>query len=303
MLPSPPPRPPASALFDVPSELPDKTASSLPSTATATLRIGSFRALTFTTTCDLCHNAIPPTRARFHCYSCTSTVVPGTHAGDYDVCQECYGALVPGRMAAENGPGGWRRCPTGGHRMVVVAFLEDGKHGGVPRRVVVQDLVGGFRLETEPAASTADGLELETWYVWYEEKRQFERLVSRNVRQSAPLSSSATQAVPVITTAAAAAAPPVAVSSTGASLPPMGGIGRTAVARWAYYPETGGSSSGGVGGGSEGADAAPANDDELMFPRWAEIREIEDVNGEWYHGVYMGRKGLFPSGFVKMLEE
>ncbi|CAK7231292.1 hypothetical protein SCUCBS95973_007862 [Sporothrix curviconia] len=302
MLPAPPPRPPASALFPAASELPADTALS-PSTpssappASAALRIGSFRALTFTTTCDLCRKAIPPTRARFHCYSCTSTAVPGTHPGDYDVCQECYGSLAPG-MAAENGPNGWRRCPSKGHRMVVVAFYEDGKQGGVPRRIVVEDLVGGFRLETEPATDTGEGQDLETWYVWYEEKRQFERLVSRNVRLSAPppLPSSSLSA-PVKTATAAAALP---VASTSTSFPPVGGVGRTAVARWAYYPDTGSSGSGSDGGSGE---AAPANDDELMFPRWAEIREIEDVNGEWYHGVYMGRKGLFPSGFVKMLGE
>ncbi|CAK7228093.1 hypothetical protein SBRCBS47491_006787 [Sporothrix bragantina] len=294
MLPSPPPRPPASALFQTASELPAETplspssAASVP--ATSTVRIGSFRALTFTTTCDLCHKSIPPTHARFHCYSCTSTVVPGTHPGDYDVCQECYGSLAPGvAMAAENGPGGWRRCPSGGHRMVLVAFYEDGKHGGVPRRVVFEDLVGGFRLETEPATATAEGQDLETWYVWYEEKRQYERLVSRDVRLSAPSLS-----VPVKTAAAAAASP---TATASVPFPPVGGVGRTAVARWAYYPDTGSSV------GSNGGDAATANDDELMFPRWAEIREIEDVNGEWYHGVYMGRKGLFPSGFVKMLGE
>ncbi|CAK7203444.1 hypothetical protein SEUCBS139899_006178 [Sporothrix eucalyptigena] len=326
LLPAPPPRPPASALFQGISELPAEslsspTVGSTPS-ATASLRIGAFRALTFTTTCDLCRKSIPPSRARFHCYSCTSTVVPGTHPGDYDVCQECYGALVLARspsqqdsatshggrlrlMASENGPNGWRRCPSGGHRMVVVAFREDGKHGGVPRRVVLEDLVGGFRLETEPAAATADGQDLEMWYVWYEEKRQFERFVSRDVRLSAPSSSS----IPV-TTAAAAAAPPVV--SARAAFPPVGGVGRSAVARWAYYPETSNSGEGSDTNGSDtnSADAGSskddgsntaANDDELMFPRWAEIREIEDVNGEWYHGVYMGRKGLFPSGFVKML--
>ncbi|KAL1903548.1 hypothetical protein Sste5346_000176 [Sporothrix stenoceras] len=285
LLPSPPPRPHASTLFQVPADPSDD-----PSISSAP-RIGSFRALTFTTTCDLCRKAIPPTRARFHCYSCTSTVVPDTHPGDYDVCQECYGALVhqrPSLVASENGPNGWRRCPSGGHRMVVVAFREDGKNGGVPRRVVLEDLVGGFRLETEnAAAAAADGIDLESWYVWYQEKKQFERLVSHDVRLSAPSATPST----AITTAAAAAALPTAPNSV--PFPPLGGIGRTAVARWAYYPEQ---------NASEGGDVA-ATDDELLFPRQAEIREIEDVNGEWYHGVYMGRKGLFPSGFVKMLGE
>ncbi|ERS99893.1 hypothetical protein HMPREF1624_03260 [Sporothrix schenckii ATCC 58251] len=283
LLPSPPPRPHASALYQLPAEPSADVTISAP-------RIGSFRALTFTTTCDICRKAIPPSRARFHCYSCTSTVVPDTHPGDYDVCQECYGALLQKRptvLAPENGPNGWRRCPSGGHRMVVVAFREDGKNGGMPRRVVLEDLVGGFRLETGEASSAASGMDVESWYVWYKEEKHFERLVSRDVRMSAP----STAPSAVITTAAAAAASPATPKS--APFPPLGGVGRTAVARWAWYPEQ--------SGGGDG-DATAAND-ELLFPRQAEIREIEDVNGEWYHGVYMGRKGLFPSGFVTFLGE
>jgi hypothetical protein len=41
--------------------------------------------------------------------------------------------------------------------------------------------------------------------------------------------------------------------------------------------------------------------DELLFPRGAELKEIVDVNGYWYYGVYMGAQGLFPSTYVKML--
>ncbi len=40
---------------------------------------------------------------------------------------------------------------------------------------------------------------------------------------------------------------------------------------------------------------------ELMFPRWAEIREIEDVNGEWWAGVYAGAWGVFPGGCVRVI--
>ncbi|CAK7273680.1 hypothetical protein SEPCBS57363_005773 [Sporothrix epigloea] len=285
-LPSPPPRPAASALFRAPGDLPAETVSSRLAAASvssksAALRIGSFRTLTFTITCELCHKPISPTRARFHCYCCTSTFISGSHPGDYDICQECYSDLEP-KMGAENGSGGWRRCPSGGHRMVVVAFHEDGKHNGAPRRIILENLVGGFRLETEPADTTAEGLELELWYVWYKEKRHFERLVSRNAYMSAPSPPSSAAA------AATVAAPSV-------PFPPGGGVGRTAVARWAYYPEPGRN-------GSDDDGPATASDDEIMFPRWAEIREIEDVNDEWYHGVYMGRKGLFPSGFVKMLD-
>jgi len=64
--------------------------------------------------------------------------------------------------------------------------------------------------------------------------------------------------------------------------PPDGGPGMTAVALWPWYPE-------------EGAL------DELLFPRRAEIKEIVDVNSEWFYGVYMGAQGLFPSSYVKIL--
>lgn len=63
-------------------------------------------------------------------------------------------------------------------------------------------------------------------------------------------------------------------------LPPDGGAGLRGGAVWSWYP-------------------APDADDELMFPRGAEVREIEDVNGDWCFGSYMGAKGLFPSPYVK----
>lgn len=66
--------------------------------------------------------------------------------------------------------------------------------------------------------------------------------------------------------------------------PPDGGFGMRAHGRWAWYPQ-------------EGAD------DELLFPRGAEIREIEDVNGDWFFGVYMGAKGLFPSPYVATMRD
>lgn len=62
------------------------------------------------------------------------------------------------------------------------------------------------------------------------------------------------------------------------NFPPDGGVGFKASAKFAWHPQA---------------------DDELMFPRGAEIREIEEVTGEWYHGVYMGAKGLFPSNYVR----
>ncbi|OHW93327.1 RING finger domain-containing protein, partial [Colletotrichum incanum] len=64
--------------------------------------------------------------------------------------------------------------------------------------------------------------------------------------------------------------------------PPDGGSGMRASATWAWYPKA---------------------EDELLFPKGAEIREIEDVNGDWFFGVYMGAKGLFPSPYVRRLDD
>ncbi|KAI3337526.1 hypothetical protein HD806DRAFT_42928 [Xylariaceae sp. AK1471] len=64
--------------------------------------------------------------------------------------------------------------------------------------------------------------------------------------------------------------------------PPDGGAGLRGGAKWSWYP-------------------APDADDELMFPRGAEVREIEDVNGDWCFGTYMGAKGLFPTPYVKVV--
>ena len=54
---------------------------------------------------------------------------------------------------------------------------------------------------------------------------------------------------------------------------------------WSYYPEEG---EGGKG--------------ELLFPKGAEVREVEDINEEWYFGVYAGEKGLFPAQYVRVLD-
>lgn len=56
-----------------------------------------------------------------------------------------------------------------------------------------------------------------------------------------------------------------------------------ATAGWAWYPKAGA-------------------DDELLFPKGAEIREVEDVNGDWSHGSYMGVQGLLPAPYVRILD-
>jgi hypothetical protein len=75
---------------------------------------------------------------------------------------------------------------------------------------------------------------------------------------------------------AAAAAAPV-------HFPPDGGAGMRALALWGYFPAAGVA-------------------DELLFPRGAELREVVDVNGDWFWGGYAGRTGLFPGPYVQLLE-
>jgi hypothetical protein len=43
--------------------------------------------------------------------------------------------------------------------------------------------------------------------------------------------------------------------------------------------------------------------DELMFPKHAEIREADDINGEWFWGCYAGQKGLFPANYGRVIGE
>jgi hypothetical protein len=99
---------------------------------------------------------------------------------------------------------------------------------------------------------------------WLQDGKKMERLVTRDVAATADVD------VGVVRT------------RWTDDFPPDGGSGGRAVAKWAWYPE-------------DGAE------DELLFPKGAEVREIEDVNGEWFHGVYMGAKGLFPAPYVVSL--
>lgn len=56
------------------------------------------------------------------------------------------------------------------------------------------------------------------------------------------------------------------------------------LALWSYWPKEG-------------------DDDELAFPKGAEIQECEKTNGDWFWGIYCGRKGLFPSNHCRAIVE
>ncbi|CAD0110175.1 unnamed protein product, partial [Aureobasidium uvarum] len=71
-------------------------------------------------------------------------------------------------------------------------------------------------------------------------------------------------------------------SSSPQAFPPSGGIGLTVQALWSYFP----------GDGVK---------DELSFPRHAIVTEVEDINGDWFWGVYAGAKGLFPGNYVRVV--
>lgn len=226
--------------------------------------LGHFKPLTFTTTCEVCREAIPATHGRYHCFECTS-IAAGAGAeqpGEHDVCADCYAGLVhKKRISAENGHAGWRRCLQG-HRMAIVGFAEGAL--GLRRRTF-HEVVGGRALRVEPydgPEAEAAGVRLQKWSWKGLDGASLERLVALDVAASAPQAS----------------------SGTGTQqFPPDGGAGLVAVARWAWYPQ-------------------PDTADELLFPKGAEVREVEDVNGEWCFGCYMGAEGLFPAPYVRVVE-
>lgn len=44
-----------------------------------------------------------------------------------------------------------------------------------------------------------------------------------------------------------------------------------------------------------------AGPDDLAFPKNAEVTEVKEETAEWSSGVYEGKLGLFPSGYVRKL--
>ena len=192
---------------------------------------------------------------------------PECNEGDYDICTNCYLKLVAsGRISKENGDKGWRRCLQG-HRMIVVGF-QDGDGG--QRRVVVKDLVGGHALKDEGADGGSDSAAAtattQNWS-WQDGRERQSRTVSKHVASGSRGGNDVSSSPMLLT----------------ARFPPDGGVGMRVLALWSYYP-------------AEGVT------DELMFPKGAGIREVADINGDWFWGCYAGAKGLFPGNYVRGLE-
>lgn len=171
--------------------------------------------------------------------------------------------------------------------MVILAFeadtTEDGD-GGV-RRVVKADLVGGWKMSeadmrlwnqqhniysspptSPPPSGFGTSSSRGTWS-WKEDQTGIRKSRSRaSTLASTNINSVTSQGV--------------------ARFPPDGGFGKGGTAYYAYWPEEG-----------------PDGEGELTLPRGAEVAEIEDVNGDWWSGVYAGDIGVFPFGYVREVRQ
>ena len=187
---------------------------------------------------------------------------PQCNAGDYDVCSPCYHTLVNVGKLSIENGPRGWRRCPNGHRMIIVGF-QDSTIG--QRRIVVEDLVGGNALKDD--ASGHDSLE----WSWREEGQRQAKTVSKAVTGGA-------NDVRDSPLADGAVAPPLLKT-----YPPNGGVGMHVQALWSWWP-------------AEGAE------DELAFPKGAEIRECEDINGDWFWGIFCERRGVFPSGYGRVVE-
>lgn len=159
--------------------------------------------------------------------------------------------------------------------MLIVGF-QDSAMGQA--RLVVQDLVGGRALREENLQSAnsnaADTSTNQEWQ-WRDDGQQ-QRRTTQTMRAHAAAAAAST------TNLALSAPAEQSDSPLFKKFPPSGGIGMHFQALWASWP-------------AEGVT------DELAFPRGAEMRECEDINGDWFWGIYCGRKGLFPGVYGKVV--
>ncbi|KAJ5225676.1 hypothetical protein N7468_006901 [Penicillium chermesinum] len=239
----------------------------------------SYKILSFSTNCDICTYPIPASVTRFHCLQCND--------GDYDVCTNCYLKLVANsKISKENGHSGWRRC-IAGHRMIIVGF-EDHVEG--QRRVIVRNLVGGHALKDEhvnrsPASSPAVGGPITSpdtavaHWSWKEGQGQERRKKASRLRGPLGLSNGSSPHLPDHSSPNSPVAPtPPALRR----FPPDGGVGLIVRAKWSFFPED-------------------EVQDELPFPRGADITEVDIINDEWFWGCYAARTGLFYGKYVEII--
>ncbi|RMD42769.1 hypothetical protein DV735_g2336, partial [Chaetothyriales sp. CBS 134920] len=250
--------------------------------------------LNITTHCDMCAQSIPPGNRHFHC-----PTHPGPSAddsqgrGDYDICTPCYHNLVKaGYIKREDGPIGWRKCLQD-HRMVIATFEADSD--SELRRVVVQDLVGGVKMQDEDIAAWSAATtrregavmtpaRVREW-TWYDpadpaaDPASVPRYVKTQHSAFAAQVTGETGTFSDSTTALATAS-----STKTSKFPPDGGFGKKCIALWSYYPEEG-----------------EAGKGELSFPKHAEIKEVEHINEDWSEGVYAGDRGLLPAPYIREL--
>jgi len=189
---------------------------------------------------------------------------PKCNNGDYDICTSCYTSLVArGGIQPEDGHQGWRRCLQG-HRMVVIGF-ED-RDGG-QRRIVVNDLVGGHALNEDevfgPSSSDSNTNAISA---------------ASRANEASWTDPDGTLQTHRFSNFKLDPSRPGGIS-TLRQFPPDGGVGLKLIADFTFYP-------------------AESATDELCFPGGAEIREAENINGDWLWGVYCGSKGLLPGNYV-----
>ena len=144
---------------------------------------------------------------------------------------------------------------------MVVVGFEDSAAGH--RRIIVKDLVGGHTLKDDVGAQHTENGD----WSWQDgQQRQVRPVTKPSIHTTNTNSaSSAPETTPLL-----------------GKYPPDGGVGMRFRANWGWWPKDGAT-------------------DELAFPKGAEVREAEDINGDWCWGCYAGSKGLFARMYFEYL--
>ncbi|KXX81114.1 E3 ubiquitin-protein ligase CHFR [Madurella mycetomatis] len=224
--------------------------------------IGSFQPLTPTVPCEICRSRIPPSDSHYHCYSCPSKLLPSDSQPQPGGYNLCFPCY---NTLVSDGAIAPENGPGGWRRCAqghrMVVVGYITDRKDHRRRKVAREQVGGRRLKIKPREG---GAQVCSWVDGHQ--KRMEKLMTVDVSMSTDglgLDNNRGQGF-------------------AEGFPPDGGTRMKAAAGWGWIPDAG------VG-------------DELMFPKGAEIMEVEDVNGEWFHGYYMGSQGLFPAPYVRVI--